>query len=68
MTAFLTATYFKTEMLNKLNSADWHVLNFAGHIEHSQNTIFMGYARGWCSKKKEKIFLSVDPFKEKKTN
>ena len=43
---------------------------FAEHREHRQNTqvISMGDVRGWCSDKKEGIFLSVDPFKEKKLN
>ena len=32
---------------------------FAGHREYTGNI------RGWSSDKKEEIFLSVDPFKEK---
>ena len=40
---------------------------FAGHLEHRQIHMYHSLdVRGWCSDKKKGIFLSVDPFKEKK--
>ena len=53
-----------------LNSANCHVLHLLRDIVNIAK-IHRWYSwdvRGWCSDKKEGIFLSADPFKEKKSS